>query len=72
MLRSVLTALGSSTHTNMELIKSVLSFLVSLMVSGAAGPTLELVQEWSLTAEPSLGRHFVELVRCPTTGLVPG
>jgi hypothetical protein len=59
VVRSVLAALGASHH---ELTKSVLTFLVSLIVSGAVAPTLELVKDWSKAADPSLLRHFVELV----------
>lgn len=59
VLHSVLVALGAS---HPELTKSVLSFLVSLIVSGAAAPTLHLAQEWSKQADPSLLRHFIELV----------
>lgn len=62
VLRTVLGHLGAATHH--ELIRSVLSFLVSLIVSGAAGPTLDLVRDMSKKGmDPSLMRHFVELVR---------
>jgi hypothetical protein len=62
----VLGYLGAATHH--ELIKSVLSFLVSLIVSGAAGPTLDLVRDMSKKGmDPSLMRHFVELVRSTET-----
>jgi hypothetical protein len=60
VLRTVLGTLGASHH---ELIRSVLTLLVSLIVSGAAGPTLDLMSDWSKVADPSLLRHFVELVR---------
>lgn len=61
VLRTVLGHLGAATHH--ELIRSVLSFLVSLIVSGAAGPTLDLVRDMSKKGmDPSLMRHFVELV----------
>jgi len=59
VLHSVLGALGASHH---ELVKSVLSFLVSLIVSGAAAITLDLARQWSVKADPSLTRHFVQLV----------
>lgn len=59
VLSTVVAALGAS---HMELSKSVNSLLVSLIVSGAAGPTLDLVQDWSKTADPSLLRHFIGLV----------
>lgn len=60
MLRTALGLLG----TNHELIKAVLAFLVSLIVSGAAWPTLELVQDFAKGADPSLIRHFILLVSC--------
>lgn len=71
VVRTVLGTLGASHH---ELIKSVLTFLVSLIVSGAAGPTLDLMRDWSKVADPSLLRHFVELVRdcCGTAGASAG
>lgn len=59
VLHSVLVALGANNH---ELVKSVLSFLVSLIVSGAAAITLDLARQWSVKADPSLTRHFVQLV----------
>lgn len=58
VLRTVVAALGAS---HMELSRSVNTLLVSLIVSGASGSTLELVQDWSKTADPSLLRHFIGL-----------
>lgn len=60
VLRSVLTALG---HNRQELSKSVLAFLVSLLVSGAADAALAVAVSWSDSADPSLIRHFIQLVR---------
>jgi hypothetical protein len=65
VLQRMLQGLGSSQQ---ELSKAALSFLVSLLVSGAAGPALAAAQDWSRGADPSLVRHFILLVRAPLCG----
>jgi hypothetical protein len=60
VLRSVLSVLG---HNRPELSKKVLNFLVSLLVSGAADMAMDMAQAWAATADPSLIRHFIQLVR---------
>jgi hypothetical protein len=59
VLRSVLGVLG---HNRPELSKKVLNFLVSLLVSGAADMAMDMAQAWAATADPSLIRHFIQLV----------
>jgi hypothetical protein len=60
VLRSVLTNLGNNRA---ELTHAVLNLLGSLLVSGAAELVMETAVAWSLTADPSLLRHFAEQVR---------
>lgn len=60
VLKHMLAALGSNKQ---ELSKSVLSLLVSLVVSGAADLALPMAEEWSRSAEPSLIRAFIQMVR---------
>uniref|UniRef100_A0A383VL51 Uncharacterized protein n=1 Tax=Tetradesmus obliquus TaxID=3088 RepID=A0A383VL51_TETOB len=59
VLRAVLGALG---HNRPELSRKVLGFLVSLLVSGAADAAMDMAQDWAATADPSLIRHFIQLV----------
>ncbi|KAF6256019.1 hypothetical protein COO60DRAFT_151763 [Scenedesmus sp. NREL 46B-D3] len=63
VLRAVLGVLG---HNRPELSKKVLNFLVSLLVSGAADMAMDMAQAWAAAADPSLIRHFIQLVstRC--------
>ncbi len=44
---------------NNDIAKSYLDLLVQLMMAGMAEQALEVVGEWSATADPSLVRHFV-------------
>lgn len=63
VLKTVLTSLGSNKQ---ELSKSALNFLVSLIVSGAADLALGTAKAWAATADPSLVRHFIQLVSLVT------
>eukprot|EP00879_Flechtneria_rotunda_P023720 GHRR01025111.1.p1 GENE.GHRR01025111.1~~GHRR01025111.1.p1 ORF type:complete len:173 (+),score=64.21 GHRR01025111.1:773-1291(+) len=59
VLQAVLKAIGS---TKMDLSRRVLAFLVSMLLSGAVDLVMNMAMAWSTSADPSLVRHFIQLV----------